>query len=76
MVAPLHPSVPLQAHPRELLVHGHYLLILLHERVELHLPMRILYLARPTRTLVGLLEASEEVPRRRDEVLGVTALVI
>jgi hypothetical protein len=57
-------------------MHGDDLLILLYERVELDLPMRILYLARPARTLVGLLEAPEEVPRRRDEVLGVTTLVI
>jgi len=76
VVTPLHPSVPLQAHPRELLVHGHYLLILLHERVELHLPMRILYLSRPARALVRLLEAPEEVARRRDEVLRVTSSMV
>ena len=76
LFAPLHPAVPLQAHPRELLVHGHYLPVLLYERVELHLPMRILYLARPTRALVRLLEAPEEVTRRRDEVLRVTGMVI
>ena len=69
LATPLHPSVSLHAHPRQLLMHGDDLLILLYERVELDLPMRILYLARPTRTLVGLLEAPEEVPRRRDEVL-------
>jgi hypothetical protein len=69
LFAPLHPAVPLQAHPRELLVHGHYLPVLLYERVELHLPMRVFYLARPTRALVRLLKAPEEVARRRYEVL-------
>ena len=49
-------------------MHGDDLLILLYECVKLDLPVRILNLAHPAGTLVSLLEAPEEVPRRRDEV--------